>query len=80
MRFVNENRKSMADNITDIYFHIEYQNTKDKNALYYNYRKMNRVPITSSSLSIIPNKFLNMLNVVIHPLHHFINILVCYRN
>ena len=67
--------------MTDIYFHIEYQNTKDKNALYYNYRKMNRVAITSSSLSIIPNKFnKNMLNVVIPPLHHFINILVCYRN
>ena len=72
--------KGIADDITYIYFHIEYQNTKDKNALYYNYRKMNRVPITSSSLSIIPNKFLNMLNVVIPPLHHFINILVCYRN
>ena len=80
MRFVNENRKIIADNMTYIYFHIEYQSTKDKNALYYNYRKMNRVAITSSSLSIIPNKFLNMLNVVIPPLHHFINILVCYRN
>ena len=30
MRFVNENRKSIADNMTYIYFHIEYQNTKDK--------------------------------------------------
>ena len=48
-----------SDNMTYIYLHIEYQNKKDKNALYYDYRKMNRVAITSSSLSIIPNKFLS---------------------